>query len=381
MIPIKISNLSKYNYTQSQWELIVMLFDNVTVNEILKYSPSIDETIADCSLRNVTPGESMSYPKGNECLKFLQVSKYVSNYYICYRFILKIRLAGGFDDVMIAFDTMEPYVVNSISFNMSLFSHVAQFIALYNSKDNLPTEELIQATNLDRVLQSDDQVMYNSFGIRYKVDRIQNLEPPYTTMCRNALARNHYLACVNESVVSKFNRLSSMSPHTNGSLKLMCHSLVPNITNALKYFDIVKDCRNMFHWNDCNISVFTSSNDEKIRWNKFQVYSMLPDQFDISIKNRPKLVFLDYMTLCFSCFGTWLGISVLGLNPFKWRKVQSVSPVDHEPMFSPRIKSMYQNIQLLLETVKQQQEWMVQMDQESQTMRNELKKLTRKPSR
>ena len=372
-------SLLKSNYTQSNLELVVELSDNLTVNEILQYSPSIDETIMGCELRNVTTGEEMSYLFGNECLNYIDVSKYVSNYYVCYRFILKISM-DGFDDAMIAFDPIDPSVVSLISFNTSLFNHVGQFIAFYNSKDSLPTEELIQATNLDRILQSDHQVTYNSFGVRYKVDRIKRLEPPYATMCRYSSKRNDYLACVNESVVSTFNRLSSMSQHTNGSLKLMSGPLLRNISNALKYFDIVRDCRNMFHWNDCNISVFTSSNDEKILSDTFQVLALLPDQFDILINNHPRLVFLDYMTLCFSCFGTWLGFSFLGVNPFKWRKLNPVSPVENESVVTSGIRPMYQTqtIRLLLETVKQQQEWMVQKDQESQTMRNELRKLARK---
>ena len=281
------------------------------MDEILKYSPSIDETIDYRSLRNVKPGNIMSYPAGNECLKHFQLSKHVSNYFFCYRFILNTSLEG-YDDAMIVFDTIEPFVASLISLNLSLFDKVAEFMAFYNSKDSLPREEIIQATSLDRILLSDNQVMYNNFGVRYKVDIIQDLELPYTTRCRKAVARDHYLACVNESVVSTFNRLSPMSQHTNGSLKLMSDLLLQNITNAEKYFDIVQNCRNIFNWNDCCKSIYTSSNDEKIRWNKFQLYSILPDQPDMYIDSRPRLLFLDYATLSFSCLGTWLGISVLG---------------------------------------------------------------------
>lgn len=119
----------------------------------------------------MTPGGIMSYPTGNECLRLLQVSKYVSAYYICYRFILKASMEG-YDAVMIAFDPIDPFVVSLIAFNESLYNNVTEFIAFYNSRDSLPTEELIQVTGLDRILQSDNQVMCNSFGVRYKVDVI-----------------------------------------------------------------------------------------------------------------------------------------------------------------------------------------------------------------
>ena len=320
----------------------------------------------------------MNYLPGDQCLKILEVSKYVSNSFVCYRFILKISM-DGFDDAMIAFDPKVPYVVSLISFNMSLFDKVTDFMAFYNSKDSLPTEDLIQATGLDRILQSDNQVMYNSFGVRYKVDIIQDLELPYTTRCRKAVARDHYLACVNESVVSTFNRLSPMSQHTNGSLKLMSDHLLQNTTNTEKYFDIVRDCRNMFNWNDCNILVFTSANDEKIRWNTFQVYSMLPDHPNIFIESRPRLLFMDYATLTFSCFGTWLGFSVLGLNPFKGKKNATVVPAaEAAPMRSVYQSGQKRINQLLLNTLKEQQESIAQINEESQTMKNELKKLARK---
>lgn len=128
--------------------------------------------------------------------------------------------------------------------------------------------------------------------------------------------------------------------------------------------NIVRSCRNIFNCDDYYKSVYTFSNDEKIRWNKFLVYPILPNQPDINTDSRLRLLFLHYATLHFSCFGAWLGISVLGLNPSKWKQVQPISRIAHEPVVSDRISPMYQTIRLLLETEKQQQEWMVQMDQE-----------------
>ena len=221
--------------------------------------------------------------------------------------------------------------------------------------------------------------MFNGFGIRYKKDTIDNLEPPYSTQCRKAKQRDHYLACVNESVVSKFNRLSPMSQHMSGSLKLMSVPLLDNLSNAQAYFDIMKNCGEIFDWFDCYISVYTSTNDERIKLDAFLVYPLLHNQGDIIIKNRPRLIFLDYIILTFSCFGTWLGFSVLGLNPFKWKK-GSVAPSDEAVL---RRRPMYQDQEkinrLLFDTLKQQQERIEQMDQELPLMvKNELKKAIRK---
>ena len=124
--------------------------------------------------------------------EILQVSNYVSNNFVCYRFILKASMER-YDAAMISFDPINPFIVSLIAFNESLYNNVTEFIAFYNSKDSLPTEELIQATGLDRFLQSDNQAMYNNFGIRYRMDKIQNVEPPYTTVCRNANQREQYL--------------------------------------------------------------------------------------------------------------------------------------------------------------------------------------------
>ena len=52
----------------------------------------------------------------------------------------------------------------------------------------------------------------------------------------------------------------------------------------------------------------------------FRVY--LPRSANVRVIFKPRLILLDYVTLVLSCFGTWLGLSVLQLDPVVvWRQL------------------------------------------------------------
>ena len=110
-----------YNDTsiQSIWESKRKFYDNLTVDEILEYTPKIDEILARCRLRNVTPDGAMIELNRNDCLKYMDVSRFINNYLVCYRFITKNSMEN-YDDTMIAFDPVEPYASSQIIFSLSL---------------------------------------------------------------------------------------------------------------------------------------------------------------------------------------------------------------------------------------------------------------------
>lgn len=56
-------------------------------------------------------------------------------------------------DFMISFDPIQPYAVNTVSFNMKLFGKVTEFLAFFNAKSMLPKDEIVHATTMDRILK------------------------------------------------------------------------------------------------------------------------------------------------------------------------------------------------------------------------------------
>lgn len=311
---------------QKNWDAIYRLRDKVSVDDIISYTVSISDAISYCMLRNASNISTVNYFYGDECLNHMKVSKYVSNYHICYQFKL-LNVMDNYDDGVLAFDPVEPRSVNQIALNDSKFARVSNFLAFYTSKKSSASasEELIQSTLLDRALDKDGIPLFNSFGVRYYNTDIQRLEAPYETNCRTYNKRDLFLECVNQAVIDTFGRLSPMSQHWNGTRRLLSYKLLIDPALDMKYVNICIKCMNIFKWNDCNFNLITSSNDERLKWEYFIIYSIFPDTVDTRIGNRPRLTFLDYVILCTSCFGTWTGVSFMALNPFKnrHRKVES----------------------------------------------------------
>ena len=55
------------------------LIENLTIDQMLKYTPSVNETIQECSIRMVKNDEILSRPNGTECNQKISVSKYITN--------------------------------------------------------------------------------------------------------------------------------------------------------------------------------------------------------------------------------------------------------------------------------------------------------------
>ena len=92
------------------------LIENLTIDQMLKYTPSENETIQECSLRMVKKDEILSYPNGTECNQQISVSKYIKNYLVCYRFLLP-DISNGIDTILICSDVYEAFLIQSITFN------------------------------------------------------------------------------------------------------------------------------------------------------------------------------------------------------------------------------------------------------------------------
>lgn len=345
------------------WDSSHDVFDRLTVDDIMNYTPSISELIYDCNLRNVSM-KILDRLDGIDCLKYIGVSKYVTHYWVCYQmsFIYSIKKIS---DSIISFDPIQPYALYDIGFNMTSFGNVSELLAFYSTGGRFPISEFIQVTFMNRFLSETKEATYNFFGIRYFRSKIFRLEAPYSTNCINYNYRESLTRCINDSVVSNFGRLSVMSQHTNGSMPMISELFLEDENTSYSYINIVKACEELIPNDECYTSIFTTSNDEKLPWSILYVSSMLPDTGDIYIETRPRMVFLDYMTLCFSCFGTWLGFSFLGLNPFK-NKSDIASFSDNALLIKfRRMQLRNENLfRLMFDGLKQQQDWMKQMDQE-----------------
>lgn len=343
---------------RTAWKSSVLI-NNLTVNQILKYTPSTEETIQKCGLRSVTEDKIFSYFSGKECQKYIQVSKYLSNFFVCYRFVFVTTVRA--DRYLIPFDPYEPYNLKYIKFNKTMFDHFDSFLALHNSESFLPKRELEFATQIGRGYDYDRQkVLFNLFGLRSYTSTINRLEPPYTTQCKKYNYADALKECINNSVVKDLNRLSPISQHIDGNLRLVTAKFLDNHTNTRKYSGIVKRCRENFPKFECQTQYTISSVDDRQVWNDFIINIVLPDTGSIIVDNFEKMLFIDYITFALSCFGTWMGFSFLGLNPFESKRTEKI--VDDNAFLQKQFENR-RLIHLLFQGMKQQQQWIEANDE------------------
>lgn len=356
-------NLTDVN---TAWELSLSLIENLTINQIIQYTPSANETLEECSLRMREENEIQSNLNATECNKHINISKYVSNYYMCYRFSFP-KIRGIPDTILIASDVYEAFLIHSISFNEALFSNVSFFGVLMNDHNYLPLREFLTMTLIFRSYRSDMNIFgANMFAIRYYRSMTTNLEPPYVTMCKNYSYMDCLTECIQEGTYSRFNRLSPISFNDKGNEKLMTAALLNADRSKVPiYFDIVSSCKQKCPWDQCEYVVTIASVEEQMAWELFRIYVSLQKTASTIVIHVPKMSFIDYMTFVASCFGTWFGVSFIGMNPFKFqltlRKPNAVArQPNHVRMHHNCIQASL--LRLLLQRMKQHQEWMVQID-------------------
>lgn len=264
---------------------------------------------------------------GTDCFDHFEVSKFTYNLFIGYRFVLKSDHVMP-DDTIITFDPSLYEMLYRLTFNESISDYFDLIYIILNSQHRLPLYEIGTAPVRSRGLNyTTKNTASNVFGTNYHQIKVINLKSPYTTNCTNYSSADCFMDCVNNQTVTQFNRLSLIKPHIRGNLKLISQTDLTNRSKDKKYVSIIKRCRKNCSANECEpTELVTEIRNQEPSWD-FMVFTKIPALTSLIVENKPKIVIMDFMTLVASCFGTWFGISVIGLYPFKftlqWKKKSS----------------------------------------------------------
>lgn len=359
-IPINFSSIL------SAYDTLHDMAENLTIDQIIRYTPTVSQTLIVCALRKATNSSIVSYFENEVCSEHIAISKFVSNFLVCYRFLFPLT-SYAMAPISISSDIYEPLLIQSITFDGTLFKHVSYFVACFNDRNETPVRELTSTTHASRGWRYDESSHgENWFGIRSYQSITHNLAPPYTTMCKKYSYTDCLTTCTEKKINSTFKRSSPMSLYEHGDGKLITGKFLDTDDSYRAiYLDIIDRCEQACPWNQCRRSAFISSIDEAMAWDTFQINTLLQVTASIIVDNGPKMYFIDYMTFISSCFGTWLGISFLGLNPFKFR-TGTVSPSHPESVrMSPASKRLFH---LMFQGMKQQQEWIEELDRKVVTV-------------
>ena len=207
----------------------------------------------------------------------------------------------------------------------NIFRRVERYRISLHDMSQYPFESLMlqphlrkpgnKASSLNRVLATP-----KNFTVEY-------LKPPYATMCVDyepmKFQNKHH--CVHSCVTNRTFEQFAKYPYSafimdSVSEKLVSYNDINKPDVAKKTDSIVKDCQSKGKchsrsWKTQAITTLLNIVNEV--GNDFMIAIALPLGPWTYIEHEPSLKFVTYMTFLLGSFGTWTGVSILGLSPFK----------------------------------------------------------------
>lgn len=320
--------------------------NSVTVDEILYYTPSVDMVTMLCDHWTVNSLIECN-PKMN-----VKVEKYVVNLFIIYRFkFIPKETSSNFDELSLFYKPFNNYgVISFACMNAEYFNHANIIGFFLNSDNNLPFIENTLATTTDTDYDFVERKQRQlAFVLRPHLIKVYKLPPPYKTMCKENYNFYHcYANCVNDQTVEKLNRLAPLKFHKSGEQKQLTHDDILNVTKVSMYDSINTNCKKKCPDSEC-IKELVITHIERSAVSPLMFAQSLSDSPSFIVFSNAKNSFADYLALVMSCFGTWFGLSVISLNPFKFKK--KVGKVD-DVKFSEHVLKEKIHAKVVMDRIK-----------------------------
>lgn len=314
-----------YTRNTSDPESQEIQLDNIqmtaTISDVLNLTPGTNETIKSCSIR-LDFWDAVIF-NTTSCYNRFDVTKYSFMDSICY----KIHLNQD--------DPNRKYIKQIYYFSPShqgmlwriVFGHMfhttQRFKIMVHPSTVLP---FVEATSDPYQFRVYDTVMNRSIYSNYLVSanrfETTRLKPPYITDCRDYV-RDGYQdsygcreSCILDKITQrKLNRIpfAVRTTHNYNWTRINRFDTFDASMMTQMNRDYIA-CYAKCHREDCfseSYRVTVTANP----YDHFQVTYMTPTSISIQIMYSAFMNPIDFFTYIMSALGTWLGISVMGLNP------------------------------------------------------------------
>lgn len=314
-------------YGKHNWSLVDLypgiqqVQKEIRVDEIFNYTPSEFDIIKRFHTRGPTGYEYEIYETTEKIKQQLNIKKYVHVEYICYKLtkknLVKIKtkviMHHPVGSGIISLFDLSPLFVNVSRYKLSIHG------------DNLPCLSLPIQPSLQR---SSKQVnSLNAVLVSPGLFQIHNLPPPYVTSCRNYLQYNFIgqhdciQSCVSNKSIEKFSKHAYSTFITkSSSKKIISFDDIKdsNFANQLESINIQCEKSNLCRRKSCKSSLAISYLQF---WDfpdlGFVIQQATPHHPWIYVHHEAAMNFVTYLTFIMGAFGTWTGLSVISLSPFK----------------------------------------------------------------
>ena len=335
---IRYSDILKFNQlnqeTERNWSysqnvsLIRKYQHELTIQEILRYTPNENEIVNQVSFKSITSKKIEA--SGASVRDHLFVKKYVYLEYVCYKIGLREQVSLDFDSLAVT--PVGSGLVYQFQFNETVVDSSELIKIAFSDREFYPYRALRITPVVYRGFNNARKsVQYNRFTVHSYTMTIYNLPPPYETRCYDYSIHGfsnevHCVqTCLQKHTLNHFDKLPFSSIIS-----------VPSNKRIISYIDMENDsfisrleelrslCKENCSYIGCVDGVIVTTTDAKLN-NYFMLKYVVPQQPSIRIMLHAEMKMIEFFTYLFSIVSTWTGLSVLSLDPVKlWQAMQTL---------------------------------------------------------
>ena len=353
----------------------------VTLEDIFDLSPPTNDLFNSCTIR-MPNSYSFQEIGGKDCHSHFKIGKFYLQEFVCYRFEFEtVKKLDKYQFRNLAYALAYPGMFYGVAFNVSTFLKADYVKVIVNPVQIRPYRSAAFAPSFWRRYNPKRKTAkYNWFTITYGMLINKRLPPPFNTSCVDYQSRGFIDAndCIRQCLIYRTKSNFNLYPYSvliqnfqqnglqnqgNSSLNsspmkekssqnsspmkekssqnreknertdgihlsmeklpldlktIVVHDLETNETIGSTLYNLEESCSRSCSSLDCEVeySMTQVSKEPQMDVMAFQVNT--PQKPTYKIHFHPKTKFIEYFIYVLSCFGTWFGLSILSLNPFRY---------------------------------------------------------------
>lgn len=293
---------------------------NVSLNDVFRLAPKFSDFLLNCAVF-MTNGTYVKHP-GSQCDQFFDYTRYFMDNQLCYMFDYKLgglyvmeRIARESEGSTYGLWLNTATFVNLTFFRVIIHDKGVPFTSRFYA-NYVPAPGVVRGRGL-------------TYQFSYATIEHKKLPTPYDTDCLpGATGRFEcVIRCVINTIKKRFNRLTTAWPLTENNefnfdydLLLLYDSQLLQQSDVAMYEQLLMGCNGVCERDACEYQLSVTSMLTAFESDTIEIWFQLPVAPTTRIEHTAYFVMNDYIIYIMSCLGTWLGVSVIALSPYRFRK-------------------------------------------------------------
>ena len=312
--------------TDTVGEHLEKIEQDITLDELFKHTPSGEELLTGALMRSVTNYTVQALNK-KQALEVFKISRYQTLTWMCYRF--QPQSKSEFNYRLLASASSYVGMIYSIFLRLDkkYLNHTILMMPMVHSNNEYPTVAFLYAPH-DGISNDDRKV--NLWRLNsYKLEN-HYLKYPYETDCHDYSGRDDGLdqpQLISDCRVKVTIERLKMIPFSefkiehkfefNASMKITDPiTRFDNETIGHEFLKIQLECNRLYRKPDCEQYVHMTHIESREYWphKNWHFSVQRPVNPTIITEYQPLQDVYTFSLLVLSCFGVWLGLSLIDLN-------------------------------------------------------------------